>query len=69
MATARIVDQQHPLACLARAANQIADFEPHPIAGPGGFGDQDVASREPVDIATIDLLFGQLGFRRFDILG
>jgi hypothetical protein len=68
MAAGRAVDQPHPLPGLARAANQIAHFEAHPITGPGGLGDQDVALREPVDIAPTDLLFGQPGFRRFDIL-
>ena len=64
-----VIDENHPLSADWRAPQHIADFESHAIARTRRFRDQDIAGREPFQIAPEHLTFGQQSLRIVHVIG
>src|SRR5262249_38316564 len=68
-ATLAIVEQDDALAGFRCAAEDVTDLEADAVARARRFGDEDVASRQPVEIAFVHLALGQPRFPGLDVVG
>ena len=65
----RIVHQHDPLPAGARSPEHVAHFEPHAVARARGLGNEDIAPRQPLDVASKHLGLGELRLGVLDIVG
>ena len=69
MTTGRVIQRDDPLPRRRGASEHVSDLESNAVTGAGGFGHEDLAPRQPVDVPAEDLFLAQPGFRRFDVIG